>query len=38
MDQGRFVEDFSKDNFYTDPKQRSARVKDFLSIVLVNSG
>lgn len=37
MDQSRFVEDFSKDNFYTDPKERSARVKDFTSIVLVNS-
>ena len=34
MDQGRIVEDCSKDDFFGKPEARSARAKDFLSKIL----
>jgi glutamate/aspartate transport system ATP-binding protein len=36
MDQGRIVEDCSKDDFFGKPEARSDRAKDFLSKILVN--
>jgi glutamate/aspartate transport system ATP-binding protein len=36
MDQGRIVEDCSKDNFFGKPEERSARAKDFLSKILAH--
>ena len=36
MDQGRIVEDCSKDDFFGKPQERSDRAKDFLSKILVN--
>jgi glutamate/aspartate transport system ATP-binding protein len=34
MDQGRIVEDCSKDEFFGNPDGRSARAKEFLSKIL----
>ena len=36
MDQGRIVEDCSKDEFFGNPEARSPRAKDFLSKILTN--
>jgi glutamate/aspartate transport system ATP-binding protein len=36
MDQGRILEDCSKDEFFGKPEERSARAKDFLSKILSN--
>ena len=36
MDQGRIVEDCSKDEFFSNPEARSPRAKDFLSKILTN--
>ena len=36
MDQGRIVEDCSKDEFFGNPEARSPRAKDFLSKILAN--
>jgi glutamate/aspartate transport system ATP-binding protein len=35
MDQGRIIEDCSKDEFFANPEARSPRAKDFLSKILV---
>jgi glutamate/aspartate transport system ATP-binding protein len=35
MDQGRIIEDCSKDEFFGNPEARSPRAKDFLSKILV---
>jgi glutamate/aspartate transport system ATP-binding protein len=34
MDAGRIVEDCTRDAFFGQPEQRSARAKDFLSKIL----
>lgn len=36
MDQGRIIEDCSKDEFFGNPDARSSRAKDFLSKILAN--
>ena len=36
MDQGRIIEDCSKDEFFGNPEARSPRAKDFLSKILAN--
>jgi glutamate/aspartate transport system ATP-binding protein len=36
MDQGRIIEDCSKDEFFGNPEARSSRAKDFLSKILAN--
>lgn len=36
MDQGRIIEDCSKDEFFGNPEARSHRAKDFLSKILAN--
>ena len=36
MDNGRIIEDCSKDEFFDNPDARSARAKDFLSKILAN--
>jgi len=36
MDQGRIIEDCSKDDFFGNPEARSPRAKDFLSKILAN--
>ena len=36
MDQGRIIEDCSKDEFFGNPEARSLRAKDFLSKILAN--
>jgi glutamate/aspartate transport system ATP-binding protein len=36
MDQGRIIEDCSKDEFFGNPEARSIRAKDFLSKILAN--
>ncbi len=36
MDQGRIIEDCSKDEFFGNPDARSVRAKDFLSKILAN--
>jgi glutamate/aspartate transport system ATP-binding protein len=36
MDQGRIVEDCSKDDFFGKPQERSDRAKDFLSKILAH--
>jgi glutamate/aspartate transport system ATP-binding protein len=36
MDQGRIIEDCSKDEFFGRPEERSPRAKDFLSKILAN--
>jgi glutamate/aspartate transport system ATP-binding protein len=36
MDQGRIVEDCSKDDFFGKPEERSPRAKDFLSKILAH--
>ena len=36
MDQGRIIEDCSKDEFFGNPDARSTRAKDFLSKILAN--
>lgn len=36
MDQGRIVEDCSKEEFFANPEERSPRAKEFLSKILVN--
>ena len=35
MDQGRIIEDCSKEEFFGRPEERSPRAKDFLSKILV---
>jgi glutamate/aspartate transport system ATP-binding protein len=36
MDQGRIIEDCSKDEFFDNPETRSPRAKDFLSKILAS--
>ena len=36
MDQGRIVEDCSRDDFFNRPEERSQRAKDFLSKILAH--
>jgi glutamate/aspartate transport system ATP-binding protein len=36
MDEGRIIEDCSKDEFFGNPDARSPRAKDFLSKILAN--
>jgi glutamate/aspartate transport system ATP-binding protein len=36
MDQGRIVEDCSKEEFFANPDERSPRAKEFLSKILIN--
>jgi len=36
MDQGKIIEDCSKDDFFNNPEARSPRVKDFLSKILAH--